>query len=72
MLLRYILVAVLATCVASRVLDVSVASSRSDGRKVTFRRDDPAQGFEGSDQASDADWQKFTAKGGALVRSWSG
>ena len=37
-------------------------------RKIKFKRDGSVQGFFDDDYASDADWDKFTKKGGALVR----
>lgn len=36
-------------------------------RAIQFRRDGAVQGFFDDDYASDADWKKFTEKGGALV-----
>lgn len=36
-------------------------------RKIRFKRDGAVQGFFDDDHASDADWKKFTEKGGALV-----
>ncbi|KAJ8107057.1 hypothetical protein OPT61_g9127 [Boeremia exigua] len=37
------------------------------GPRYRVRRDRGAQGFEGDEFASDADWQKFTNKGGTLM-----
>lgn len=40
---------------------------RHVGRKIKFKRDGSVQGFFDEDYANDADWKKFTEKGGALV-----
>ena len=41
---------------------------RHVGRKIKFKRDGSVTGFLDDDYANDADWEKFTNKGGALVR----
>lgn len=38
------------------------------GRKIRFKHDGLVTGFFDDDEASDADWKKFTTLGGALVR----
>jgi hypothetical protein len=43
-------------------------SQRPAGRKVKFKRDGSVTGFFDDDYANDEDWERFTNKGGALVR----
>lgn len=40
---------------------------RHNGRRIRFKRDGLVTGFFDDDYASDANWKKFTEKGGALV-----
>ncbi|KAF1923546.1 uncharacterized protein M421DRAFT_425767 [Didymella exigua CBS 183.55] len=42
-------------------------SLRHVGRKIKFKLDGSVQGFFDDDYASDADWEKFTKKGSALM-----
>ena len=44
-------------------------SLRHVGRRIKFKCDGSVSGFFDEDYANDADWKKFTEKGGALVRS---
>jgi hypothetical protein len=37
-------------------------------RRINFKRDGSVTGFFDEDYANDADWKKFSNKGGALVR----